>query len=178
MRSAVVLVDDRIYFDDLEAEHAAVVGKDLHGEMRFAIGSAAAHGSADAGGVFGVDPVHVERDVIAGRAAARSAKGFFHHGAHAALVDVAHGVDLGDAGSLDVFFFRGVDVAHADQHDIVRVRLWARSRRMFGEFFWGRGRAARPAACRGRCREGDVSGVLMSEWASIQSRPTFCCLRR
>ena len=72
---AVVLVDDGVNLDDLEAEHAAVVGEDLHGQVRFAIGGAAAHRRADAGSIFGVDPVHVERDVVAGGAVAGRARG-------------------------------------------------------------------------------------------------------
>src|SRR5690348_6876226 len=134
MRGAVVLVDDRIDFDDLEAEHTAVIGDDLHGEMGFAVGGAAAHRGADAGRVFGVDPIHVERNVVSGGAAAGGAEGLFHDSTHAALVDVAHGVDLGDAGSLDVFFFRGVDVAHADQYDIVGLNF-GREVVDVGEFF-------------------------------------------
>src|SRR3954469_9073792 len=47
---AVVLVDDRVDLDDLEAGHAAVVRDDLHGEVGLAIGGAAADGSADTGG--------------------------------------------------------------------------------------------------------------------------------
>src|SRR6516165_9141505 len=117
---AVVLVDDGVDLDHFEAEEAAVVGDDLHGEMRLAVGGAAADGGADAGGVLGVDPVHVEGDVIAGGAAAGGAQGLFDHGAHAALVDVAHGVDLAHAGAFDVGALGGVDVAHADEDGVFR----------------------------------------------------------
>src|SRR5277367_5875182 len=95
-----------------------MVGDDLHGEVGLAVGGASAYGSADAGGVFGIDPVHVKRDVIAGGAASGGAQSFFHHGAHAAFIDVAHGVDLADAGATDVFFLGGVDVAHADEDGV------------------------------------------------------------
>src|SRR5277367_5899905 len=109
-----MFVDHGINFDDLKAQHAPVVGDNFHGEMRLAICSATAHRSADAGRVFGIDPVHVERNVIAGSAASGHAQSLFHHGAHAAFVDVAHGEDS-DAGAADIFFFNGVDVAHAHQ---------------------------------------------------------------
>src|SRR6478752_249984 len=109
-----MLVDDGIHFDNFEAQHAAVVGNDLHRKVSFAVGSAPAHGSADCMRVFGIDPVHVERDVVAGSTAPGNAQGFFHDGAHAALVDVAHGEDA-DAGAPDVFFLDRIDVANADQ---------------------------------------------------------------
>jgi hypothetical protein len=166
-----VLVDYGVDFDDLEAQEAAVVGEDFHGEMGFAVGGAATDGGADAGGVFGVDPVHVEGDVVAGGAAAGGAKGFFHDGAHAAFVDVAHGVDLGDAGAADVFRFGGVDVADADEDGVFR--------RDFGRVAKdvSQGLGSRPSrAARGMpwtFPEGEVSGVLMSEWASIQMTPIF-----
>src|ERR1700677_4709329 len=112
-----MLVDHGIYFDDLEAQHAAVVGDDFHRQMSFAIGRAAADRGADAGGVFGVDPIHVERDVIAGGAASGHTQRFFHYRSHATLVDVAHGEDA-DAGAADILFFDGVDVADADQNAV------------------------------------------------------------
>src|SRR6266478_6091932 len=97
-----------------------MVGDDFHGEMRFAIRGAAPDRSADAGRVFGIDPVHVEGDVIAGGAAPGHAEGFLHHGPHAAFVDVAHGENF-DSGFADVFFFKAVHVADADEHTIFRL---------------------------------------------------------
>src|SRR5713226_378159 len=94
-----------------------MVGDDFHGEMGFAIRGAAPDRSADAGRVFGVDPIHVERDVIAGGAASGHAERFFHHGAHTAFVDIAHGEDF-DAGFADVFFFKAVHVADAHEDAI------------------------------------------------------------
>src|SRR5208283_5212627 len=85
----------------------------------FAIRGAAPDRSADSGRVFGIDPIHVKRDVIAGGAAPGHAERFLHDGAHAALVDVAHGEDF-DSGFADVFFFKVVDVADADEHAILR----------------------------------------------------------
>src|SRR5690348_3376696 len=90
--------------------------------MGFAVSGAAPDGSADAGRIFGIDPVHIERDVVAGGAAAGHAEGFFHNGAHAALVDVAHGEDF-HSGAADVFFFVRVYVTDADQHAIFRMHL-------------------------------------------------------
>src|ERR1700728_189814 len=109
-----MLVDNRIHFDDFEAQHAAVVGNDFHGQMSFAIGRAAADGSAHARSVFGIDPVHIERDVITGGTAAGNAESFLHYGPHTAFIDVAHGEDA-NAGTAHVFFFDGVDVAHSDE---------------------------------------------------------------
>src|SRR5208337_5219743 len=108
--SLVALVDHRIHFHDFEAQHASMVGDDFHGEVRFAISRSAPDRSADAGRVFGIDPIHVERDVIAGGAASGHAESFLHNGAHAAFIDVAHGEDF-DSGFADVFFFEVVDVA-------------------------------------------------------------------
>ena len=47
-------------------------------------------------------------------------EGFFHDGAHAALVDVAHGEDSGKAGAVDVVPLGGVDIADADEHRVFR----------------------------------------------------------
>src|ERR1700734_2761936 len=105
-----MFVDHRIYFHDFEAQHASVVGNDFHGQVCFAIRGAATHRRAHAGRIFGVDPVHVARNMVAGGAASGHAQSFFHHGAHATLVDVAHGEDA-DAGPAHVFFFDRVDVA-------------------------------------------------------------------
>src|SRR5512142_2524392 len=91
--------------------------------MGLAIAGAAAHRSSHAGRVFWVDPIHVERDVVAGSVASGNAQRFFNHGAHTALIDIAHGIDL-NAGFLDVFFFAGVHVADADQHTVLWLHLW------------------------------------------------------
>src|SRR5438552_17176867 len=111
----VVLVDDWVDFHDLEAGHAPVVGDDLHGQVGFAVGGAAAYRRAYAGSVFRIDPIHVERDVVAGGAAAGHAQRLFDDGAHAALIDIAHGEDF-DAGAKNIFFFGGIHVADTDQH--------------------------------------------------------------
>src|SRR5689334_14721842 len=47
---AVVLVENGVDLDDFEGNHGFGVGNHFHGEMGFAIGDAAAHGSAHAGG--------------------------------------------------------------------------------------------------------------------------------
>src|SRR6185437_11637194 len=112
IRGAVVLVDDWIHFDDLEAEQAAVVSDNLHGQMSFAIRRPAAHRSADTGRVLGIDPVHIERDVIAGSSAPSRAQRLLHHGAHAALVNIAHGVNLGHARAADILPLGSVYVAY------------------------------------------------------------------
>ncbi len=97
-----------------------MVGDDFHGEMRFAIRGASPDRSADAGRVFGINPIHVERDVIAGGAASGHAESFFHDGAHTAFVNVAHSENF-DSGFADVFFFKAVHVADADEHTIFRL---------------------------------------------------------
>ena len=60
---AVVFVDHRVYLDDFEAQHAAVIGDDFHGQVSLAIGSAPAHRSSHPGRIFGINPVHVEGNV-------------------------------------------------------------------------------------------------------------------
>ena len=155
-----------------------VVGNDLHGQVGFAVGGAAADGGADSGGILGVDPVHIERDMVAaGGAAAGGAQCLLHHRSHAALVDVAHGVDLCDPGTADIFALGGVDVADADENRVFRSDFWRKNRRCCPAAR-GPGPAVRPAACRGRCPTARFRGVLMSEWASIQSTPTFWPRRR
>src|SRR5262245_2070508 len=109
-----MLIDHRIYLDDLKAGHSAVVSDDFHGQVSFPITGAAAYRRAYTGGVFRIDPIHIERNVVAGGAASGHAQRFFNHRAHTALVDVTHGVDL-DPGLLDVLFFPHVHVAHTDQ---------------------------------------------------------------
>ena len=69
----VVFVNYRIDLNDLEAKHAAVVGNNLHGEVGFTVGGTAADWRADSRRVFGINPIHIERDVISGRAASRNA---------------------------------------------------------------------------------------------------------
>ena len=96
----------------------AVVGDDFHGEVGFAIGCAAADWSAYAGGVFWVDPIHIEGNVIAGGTVSSDADCGFHYVAHTPLINVTHGEDV-DAGTADVFSFDGVNVANAYQHTVV-----------------------------------------------------------
>src|SRR6266850_4918980 len=64
-RRRVVLVDHRIHFYDLEAGHTAMVSDDLHRQVSLTVSSSALHRGADARRVFRIDPIHVERDMIA-----------------------------------------------------------------------------------------------------------------
>src|SRR5256885_15689839 len=91
--------------------------------MSFAIGGPATHWGSDSGSIFGIDPIHVERDMITGSASSSGSQSFFHHGTHAALIDVAHGIDLGDACSANIVSFRCVDIANADDDTILRRNL-------------------------------------------------------
>src|SRR5882762_4937164 len=77
--------------------------------MGFAVGDAAAHGSADAGSIGGIDEVHIEADGDAGGVVHGVLEGVGHDFAHAALVNVAHGEDV-DAGFRDDFAFLGVEI--------------------------------------------------------------------
>ncbi len=117
-----MFVDDGVYLDNLKTEHAAVVGNDLHRQVSLAVGCAAAHRSAHARSVFRINPVHIERDVIARGAASGEAQGFFHYRAHAALVNIAHSEDT-DAGAAHILFLHRVDVTHANQHAVFRLDL-------------------------------------------------------
>src|ERR1700691_1069576 len=120
--SPVVFVDHGIHFDNLETHHASVISNDFHSQVSLAISSTAAHRSAHARRVLGIDPVHVERDVIAGGPASGHAQGLFHHSTHAALVNVAHGEDA-NAGATHVFLFNRIDVSHSHQHTVLRLHL-------------------------------------------------------
>src|SRR6266481_7140613 len=113
-----MLVNYWIDFHDLKAGHASVISDDLHSQMGFSVAGAAADRRAYAGSIFGIDPVHVERYVVTGRAASGDPQGFFHHGTHAALVDIAHGIDL-DACGADVGFLARVNIAYAHQHTVI-----------------------------------------------------------
>src|SRR5262249_44987818 len=97
-------------------------GNDFHGEVSLTVGGATPHRGPHAGGVFGINPIHIERDVISGSAPAGHAQGFFHHGAHATFVNIAHGEDFHTCLA-DVCFFVGVHVTNADQHTIFRTDL-------------------------------------------------------
>src|SRR5580698_267773 len=120
----IAFVDDGIDFDDFEAEQTAMVGENFHRQVGFSIGSAATHRSAYSWSVFRVDPVHIERDVVASSAVPSGLQGLFHHCPHTALVDVAHGIDLGHAGAPDVFALGGVDVAHTEDDGVLRGDFW------------------------------------------------------
>src|SRR5260370_23152028 len=85
--------------------------------MGFAVGDAAADGSADAGSVGGIDEVHIEADGDAGGVVHGVLESVGHDFAHAALVNVAHGEDV-DAGFFDDFTFLGVEIAGADDDDV------------------------------------------------------------
>src|SRR5262249_19815879 len=50
------------------------------------------------------------------------AQRFFDHGAHAAFVNIAHGVNL-DTGLANVFLLAAIDVAYAHQHAVLRLDL-------------------------------------------------------
>src|SRR5437879_9219235 len=65
----VLAVEDRVDLDNVHRVDEAGLSHRLHREVRLAVREAAAHGSADAGGVVGVDDVHVEREVEERRAA-------------------------------------------------------------------------------------------------------------
>src|SRR5712671_566755 len=120
--SSVMFVNHWVDLDNLKAGHAAVVGDDLHCQVGFAITGAAPDRCSHARSVFRIDPVHIERDVVAGSVASGNAQRFFNHRTHAAFVNVAHGVNL-NAGSLDVFLFAHVHVAHAYEYAVFRMHF-------------------------------------------------------
>src|SRR5258708_24025776 len=85
--------------------------------MGFAVGDAAAHGSADAGSIGGIDEVHIEADGDAGGVVHGVLEGVGHDFAHTALVNVAHGENV-NAGFFDDFAFLGVEVARTNDDDV------------------------------------------------------------
>ena len=66
--------------------------------------------------------------------ASGEAQRLFHDGAHAALIDVAHGKNL-DAGFADVLFFRGVNVSRTHQYAIFGCNF-GREIENISEFRW------------------------------------------
>ena len=99
-----------------------MVGNNLHGQMRFAIGRSAAHRRAHSRRDLGIDPIHVQRDMVPGCSVSGRAQGLFHYCSHAALVDVAHGIH-GHASAANVLPLRGVDLPHPYQHRVLRRNL-------------------------------------------------------
>ena len=108
--------------------------------------------------------------MITDGAAPGHAQRFFHHRAHAALVDVAHGEDA--RCRHDAHFpspphqCRECRPAHSSP-----ASPSARSRRYSPVRAGPQSHDAPPAACHARCRSARVSGVLMSVCASIQIKP-------
>src|SRR5229473_1580391 len=90
-RGAVVLVEDGIDLHDFEGNHGLSVRDHFHGEMGFAVGDAAAHGSAAAGSVGGIDKTNIGADGDPGGVVQGLLRGVEHASAHAALVNAAHG---------------------------------------------------------------------------------------
>src|SRR5258706_12829681 len=90
--------------------------------MGLAVGDAAADGSADAGSVGGIDEVHIEADGDAGGVVHGVLERVGHDFAHAALVNVAHGEDVG-GGFFDDFAFLGVGNASANDDDVAGFGL-------------------------------------------------------
>ena len=138
----------------------------LHGQVRLAVGDAAAHRRADAGRLARIDGVHVEREVKAG-------------GARADAIRIASSITarrprssmsrMVKARTPD---FRTCGVPARPRRGCRPARHCAgppsaRSRRC-GSARPGPVRRSRPAACRARCRWGWSRGVFMSAWASIQ----------
>ena len=61
--------------------------------------------------------------MISGGAVSGHGESFLHDGAHAALVNVAHGENL-NSGFADVLFFEVIDIADADEDTIFRRHFW------------------------------------------------------
>src|SRR5581483_9299635 len=64
----VLTVEDRVDLDDIHRVDEAELGDGLEREVRLALREASAHRRSDAGGVLGIDYVHVEGDVVERRA--------------------------------------------------------------------------------------------------------------
>src|SRR5256885_13755025 len=85
--------------------------------MGFAVGDAAADGSADTGSIGGIDEIHIEADGDAGGVVPGVLEGVRHDFAHAPLVNVAHGEDV-DAGFFYDFAFLGAGIAGTNDNDV------------------------------------------------------------
>ena len=112
-----MLVKDGIDLHHFHRNHGFRVGNHFHGEMRLAIGGAAADRRAHPGGIGGINEVHVQADGNAGRVVHGLFQGLRQHVAQAALIDIAHSEDV-NAGFLYDFAFLGIQVARANDHDV------------------------------------------------------------
>jgi hypothetical protein len=90
--------------------------------MGLAVRRAAAHRGADSGGVHRIAEIHVEREMEPGGAGGRDADGLIHHGAQAALVDIAHG-EGADAAVAHLRFLGCVHIAQPDDDGMARIDL-------------------------------------------------------
>ena len=116
----VLAVEDRVHLDDLERVDGAGLGEQLHGEVRLAIGDAAAHRGADAGRPERIHDVHVERDVDV-RRAAHVLERAAHDRLHAEPVDLRDREDA-DVRSAQALRARPrIERADADQHGALLV---------------------------------------------------------
>src|SRR5215469_14905930 len=94
--------------------------------MALAVRSPSPYRCTDARRIFWVDPVHVERDVIADGSSSGETQSFFHHCTHSAFVDIAHRECM-NTGTLDVVTFVRVHIADAHQHTVVGLYFWTKS---------------------------------------------------
>ena len=99
------------------------------------------------------------------------ADGLIHHGAQAALVDVAHR-EGAHAGIAHVRLLHLIHVAQADDHRIRGVHL-RREAEHVGQFRADRCRRKHASGMPWTLPLGLLSGVFISACASIQIRPTF-----
>jgi hypothetical protein len=109
---AVADIERRVEFDDVERAELPGVGDHFHAQLGLAVGRAARHGGAHAGGNLRVEEVDVETDVQV-RPGIESGQRLRNGRPHADLVDVPHVEDVETLLVHEALLAR-VDAANAD----------------------------------------------------------------
>src|SRR5271168_3149668 len=125
----VMLVNHRVDFHHFERHHRFRIRNHFHGQVRLAISDAAAHGSAHARSVRGIDEIEIQAHRDSVGLILRKAQRFGHHLAHAALVQVAHGEHV-HARFFDDFPLPRVYVAHSHNRNVVGIYHGLRARKL------------------------------------------------
>ena len=151
----------------------AAVADHLHGQVRFAIGGAAAHRRADAGRVGGIHEIHIERKMEARGAGRRRCASASSITARSPRSSISRMVNALTPDSRTCGFSSTSTSRSPTTRDVRGIHHRARIRRCRVS---SRGPMPTQQASGMPCTLplGVVSGVFMSACASIQSRPTFC----
>ena len=172
----VLAVEDRVHLDELERVEQARLGDELEREVRLAVGEAAAHGRADARARTSGSTASRSRLTCTNAAPREELERLAHRALEPVAVDVAHREHL-RASSRRRISFALLRRASGRRRARARARATASARR--------RSRTLSPATPSAAASGipctlplGEVSGVLRSPCASIQSTPPAPCAAR